>query len=32
MEQVAVYARVSTSQQVKEVTIQSQIAAIETYA
>ena len=32
MEQVALYARVSTPQQVEEATIQSQVAAIETYA
>lgn len=32
MEQVALYARVSTPQQMEEATIESQIAAIETYA
>jgi site-specific DNA recombinase len=32
MEQVALYARVSTPQQVEEATIESQIAAIEAYA
>ncbi len=31
MEQVALYARVSTPQQVEEATIESQIAAIEAY-